>query len=80
MNFLGVYPCACCAKIIRAPVVCPEQGVHPNDDHPDRQNRQRRKFEAKLSILLPSGAFKQVKLNSLKLNFLQVNLFILTFS
>ena len=39
-----------------------------------------RKFGAKCSILLLSGAFKQVKLNSLKLKFLQVNLFILTFS
>ena len=30
---------------------------------------------AKLTILLPSGTSKQVKLTSLKLNFLQVNLF-----
>ena len=39
-----------------------------------------RQFVAKSSILLLSRAFKQVKLNSLKLNFLQANLFILTFS
>ena len=37
------------------------------------------KFGTKLPIILHSGALKQVKLNSLKLHFLQVNLFLFNF-
>ena len=46
INSLGVFPCAICEKMIRAPVRSKGQGIHPNDDHPDivrveGQNRQR---------------------------------------
>ena len=53
----------CCDKIIRAPVVCPEQKGKVSTQI---------MITRKGKILLLSGTFKQVKLSSLKVNFFRL--------
>ena len=50
--------------------MCPEQGVHPNDDHPEGRNHQRRRvfeiWNPKTILEAPQAIFMQLR-NALKI-------------